>query len=181
MATRSIFRESAIEAYRRRSERDVVARLTSRPVLACFWILIAVLLAATVAAWSVRVPTYVAADGAIVSGSGSTAVLFVAPARRNRVRVGQRVHAIVGSSATSLAGTVRSVGAVLVGPAAARRHYGLAAGLVTEPSVPVTVRFRSDVVAAKYAGTRVAARVQIGGERLLALFPLIGKLVRRGS
>ena len=181
MATRPIFRERAIEAYRRRSERDVVARLTSGPVLACFWILVVVLLGASVAAWSVRVPTYVAADGVMLGGRGAAAVLFVSPPRAHSVRVGQRVHAIIASTTTSVGGTVRRVGSVLLAPAAARRNYGLGAGLVTEPSLPVTVRFASDRAAARDAGTRVTARVQIGSERVLALFPLFGKLMRGGS
>jgi hypothetical protein len=188
---RAIFRESAVEAYRRRTERDVLPRVTSRPVIACAWILVGVLLAAALAAWSVRVPRYVAAVGAILApsdqthdrGDRTTAVLFLARGGEHRVRVGQRVRVQIASSGRIVEGRVARVASSVVGPAAARRRYQLegTGAVLTEPSRPVVVRFERGGPAAVYAGTRVTARVHIGSERLLALFPLIGKLVRGGS
>jgi hypothetical protein len=176
---RAIFRESAVEAYRRRSERDVVPRVTSRPVIAAAWALLAVLVAAALAAWSVRLPTYVAAQGVIVaraehtnSGGETAAVLFVAPDRSSDIRVGQHVHGQIGSSRRYVDGVVAGVGSRLLGPDAARVRYRLdgRSDLVTEPSLPVTVRLGKGAPAAVYAGTRLTARVEVGRERVLGLF-----------
>jgi hypothetical protein len=139
----------------------------------------------------VRLPTYVAAQGVILArdehtdgGGGETAaVLFVAPDRSSRIRVGERVHGQIGSSRRYVDGVVAGVGSGLLGPDAARMRYRLdgRSDLVTEPSLPVVVRLGKDAPAAVYAGTRLTARVEVGSQRVLGLFPGIGKLVGRGS
>lgn len=184
MAARTIFRESAIDAYRRRAEQDVVPRLISTPVVVCFWVLLGTLLAATGVAWSVRVPTYVVSSGVIAgrderhATSETAAVLFIAPDRSARMRIGQPVHAEIGSSRTYVQGAVAAVEPGLIGPDAARSRYHAGSGLITEPSVVVIARLARPLSQTAYAGSRLTARVQIGSERLLALVPFLGQLVR---
>ena len=180
MTQRTIFRESAVEAYRRRTERDVVPRVVSRPTIICCWVLLGTLVAATVLAWSVRIPTYVRASGMILDSSpgGGTlaAVLFLPPDGSGRLRVGRPVHARIGASGPYLEGAVTNVEPGLIGPTAAGRRYRStgAPGLITEPSLVVTARLRSSVRPDAYGGSRIDARVQTGSQRLLALLPGFG-------
>jgi hypothetical protein len=188
---RTIFRESAVEAYRRRTEKAVLPRLVSGPVIACFWLLLGTLLAAMLVAWSVRVPTYVGASGVIVSrgeqhqqvGGTPAAVLFLPPDQSPHMRVGQPVHGQIGSSATYMDGVVAKVEPALIGPDAARKRYRIdgASDLVTEPSLVVTVRLGRPLSRSAYGGSRITARVEIGSERLLALFPVLGELAGGAS
>src|SRR5438067_670232 len=65
---RTIFRQSAIEAYKRGREKDVVPRLISWPIIVCFWLLLGVLVAAGLLVWDIQVPTYVDGSGIILAG-----------------------------------------------------------------------------------------------------------------
>jgi hypothetical protein len=177
---RAIFRESALEAYRRRSERDVVPRLASTPIIACAWLLVATLLAAALIAWSVRVPAYLGATGVLLGRDATAAVVFAPPERAAEIRAGQSVRVRIGSSANPVAGVVARVQPGLIGPDEARRRYGLA-GVITEPSTGVLIRLRRSLSPRTYAGSRVTARVEAGSQRLGALIPGLGWLLGGGS
>src|ERR671936_824668 len=64
---KTIFRQSAITAYKRGREKDVVPRLISWPIIACLWLLLAVFVGMGLLAWYVRVPTYVDGSGIVVA------------------------------------------------------------------------------------------------------------------
>jgi hypothetical protein len=166
---RSIFRQSAIEAHRRRRERDIVPRLIAAPVIACAWLLIATLAAAAVVAWSVRVPTYTDASGVVVGERA--AVLFASPGDAARMTSGRRVGGQLGSSGRPVDGVVTTIGAGPIGPETARRRYRIGGGapLITEPATAVRVRLDDVLPRQRYAGSRLTARVQVGSERLLSL------------
>jgi hypothetical protein len=180
VSTRPIFRESAIEAVRRGTEKDIVPRLVSRPITVCLWLFLGALLAGAVVAWSVKVPSYAAGSGAIVgagdrvSSEGATAVLFLAPDQRAHLRVGRPVHVQVGSSGTYVRGAIAKVERGLIGPAAAARRYRLGSDLISQPSQAVIVRLGKTLPRAAYDGSRVTAKVEIGSQRLLALLPGLG-------
>ncbi|MFE7857960.1 hypothetical protein [Streptomyces sp. NPDC057403] len=184
MAQRVIFRENAVQAYRRGTAKDIVPHLTLRPVIVCLWMLLAVLLAAAALAWSVRVPTYLGAQGTILqggaragpSGAATTAALFLPVDQAADVRVGQTVHGQVGSSGPAASGTVVRVLPGLTSPDTARTTYGFApgAGTVRQPWKVVIVRLRPSLPPATYGGSHLSARLQTGSQRLLALFPGLG-------
>jgi hypothetical protein len=180
---RPIFRQTAVESYRRRSERDIVPRLTSAPVLACFWALLAVLVAGAAVTWSLRVPSYVAAPGVVLPPEEAlperppAAVLFLPVDRAADVRAGQHVRAESGSTRTYVEGVVQKVERQPVGPAAARDRYGAnLRELLGEPSIPVIVRLRTMLPATAYAGVHVTARVETGSRRMLSLLPGLGSV-----
>ena len=191
VADRSIFRETAVEAYRRRATKDVLPRLTSWPAIVFGWVLILLLGAAAVLAWSIRVPAYIGAEGLIVSGedqaqdSGSqtSAALFVPADQSGDLRVGQPVHARIGSTDTSVAGAVTRIEPDVVGPDAAKERYGVGdwADVVTQPSRVVIVRLRQVLSPTAYEGTRLTAQVEVGSQPLLALFPGLRELFGSGS
>ncbi|HYZ82322.1 MAG TPA: hypothetical protein VE571_13680, partial [Solirubrobacteraceae bacterium] len=137
---RSIFRQSAIEAHRRRKERDIVPHLVPAPVIACAWLLIATLAGAAVVAWSVRVPTFTSASGVVVGERA--AVLFAPPDDAARVTPGRPVRGQLGSSGKPVDGVVTTIDAGPIGPETARRRYriGGSAPVVTEPATALSVR-----------------------------------------
>ncbi len=187
MPDRPIFRESAIEAYRRRREKDVVPRLISWPIVVCLWLLLAIVLADAWVSWSVRVPTYVSASGSVLSGAarpeadgrGTAAVLFLPPEASSRVRVGQAVHVQVGSSGRYVDGVIVRVEPGLVGPDEARERFGTSRdrGVITGPSTAAVARLERPLSPAAYAGSQVTARVEVGSRRPLELVPGVRRLI----
>lgn len=186
MADRAIFRDSAIQAYRRGTAKDIVPRLTSRPVIVCLWLLLAVLVAVAAVVWSVRVPAYVGAQGVILQGhsragpgAGRTAAaLFLPPDQSAQLRAGQPVRARIGSSGVSVLGAVARVEPGMIGPDTARAKYRFepGSGTVRQPWAVVIVRLTQSLPPAAYGGSLLMARVEIGSQRLLAFFPGLGKL-----
>lgn len=180
MSQRVIFRENAIQAYRRGTAKDVVPRLTLRPVIVCLWLLLAVMIAAAALAWSIRVPAYVGAQGMILpegAGDGTTAAALFLPADQSaRVRVGQAVHGQVGSSGPSASGAVVRVEPGLMSPDMARARYGFEPGAdtVRQPWKVVIVRLEPSL-SSSYGGSSLTARLQTESQRLLTLLPGLGK------
>jgi hypothetical protein len=170
MSTRPIFRPAAVEAYRRGMERAVVPRLVAWPARVVLWFALVALVTCVLVAWSVRIPTYVAASGVIATAGTSplatTAVLFVPADEKDELRPGRPVHLLVGSR--SVEGTVAQVRPRLLGPDAVRRRYGRS-GLVEEPSASVVVRLSHALPASSYGGSRASARVQVASQRILSL------------
>jgi hypothetical protein len=191
VADRAIFRESAIQAYRRGTTKDIVPRLTPRPIIVCLWLLLAVLLATAGVAWSVRVPAYVGAQGVILrdgaqtgpGGGRTAAALFLPPDQSVHIRVGQPVHAQIGSSGRAASGAVARVEPGVTGPDTARAKYGFdpGPGLLRQPWTVVIIRLGQSLPPAAYGGSLVTARLQIGSQRLLALLPGLGDLAGGAS
>lgn len=183
MADREIFRESAIQAYQRSTAKDIVPRLTSWPAITSLWVLLAALVAIAAVAWSVRVPTYASAQGVFLRGgaqagpSGETtaAALFLPPDQSAHIRAGQPV-ALIGSSGPSVAGAVTKVEPGVIGPDTARTRYRFEPGadMVRQPWTVVMVQLRQPLSSATYGGRRLTSRMEIGSQRLLALFPGLG-------
>ena len=179
MPERMIFRPSAIEAYRRGLEKDVIPRLVSRPVTVVRWLLLALLVAAAALGWWVTVPAYVGASGVLVGpeearplGAGTAAALVLPPNDAADVRVGRPVRIQMGSAGDDAQGVVTAVEPGVVTPDTARHRYrSLGPDLVTQPSVVVLVRLQGPLPSASSAGTRVTAQVEIGEQRLIALVP----------
>jgi hypothetical protein len=179
VAPRPIFRERAVEAHRRRTEKDIVPRLISTPILVCFWILLAILAGGALLAWSVRVPAYVGASGVVLERSGETggartrtaAVLFVAPDQSSSIRPGRPVRVRIGSSGTSARGAIAKVEHGVVGPDEARARYRIHGGadVLTQPSTAVIVRLRHELPTARYGGSHLTAQIEVGRQRLLEL------------
>ena len=181
MARRPIFRQRAVEAHLRRTEKDVVPRLISTPILVCFWILLAILAGGALLAWSVRVPAYVGASGVVLgrgaeaegTGARTAAVLFVAPDQSTSVRAGRPVQVRIGSSGTSARGAIAKIERGIVGPDEARARYRIQGGpdVLTQPSTAVIVRLRRELPTARYGGSHVTAEIEVGRQRLLGLLP----------
>src|SRR5690242_14906927 len=87
MAQRPLFRAQALQEYTRSREKDILPRLVRPPVLLCGWLLLGLLLAATLLAWQAQVALSVEVAGAIVQahqparqGAGQAAAILFVPA-----------------------------------------------------------------------------------------------------
>ena len=189
---RTIFRQSAITAYKRGMEKDVVPRLISWPIIVCLWLLLAVLIAAGFLAWYVQVPTYVEGSGIILARGdmlqpaygGMVAVVFLPPDQSAHVRVGLPVHVQIGSAGAYVQSTIAQVEPGITSPDAARHRYrldGVGALLITQPSIVLIIRLATTLPATAYAGSLCTAKVETGSQRLLALLPGLGKFVGGSS
>jgi hypothetical protein len=189
---RTIFRQSAITAYKRSMEKDVVPRLISWPIIVGLWLLLGVFIGAGFFAWYVQVPTYVDGSGIMLarraplqSADGETAaVVFLPPHQAAHVRVGLPADVQIGAAGVHVRGTVAKVEPGIMSPDAARTGYqldGAGALLMTQPSVVVLVRLGTTLPATAYAGSLVTAKVEIGSQRLLALLPGLGSLLGSSS
>jgi hypothetical protein len=188
----TIFRQSALMAYRRGREKDVVPRLISWPIIVCFWLLLAVFIAAGFLAWDVQVPTYVDGSGIILAqgemfqldyGEMQPAV-FLPPDQSMHMRVGLPADVQIGSAGVHVRGTIARVEPGITSPAAAGKRYGLdSAGplLVTQPSIVVIIRLGTTLPATAYAGSLLTAKVEVGSQRLLTLLPGLGGFLGSSS
>lgn len=161
-------------------------RLVSRPVMACFWLLLAVLIIAALLAWSVRVPSYTTASGVIRGqdhpSDKTVVVLFVPPEPSRPVRAGQVVHVQAAFSQQHATGVVVRLKPALVGPNEARQRYGapIDSALIAAPSTAVVVRLDEWLYRKHDVGSRVRARVETGSRRVLSLFPGLSAIFGAG-
>ena len=192
MPEHTIFRQSALRAYKRGREKDVVPRLISWPIIACLWLLLGVLIAAGFLAWDVQVPTYVDGPGIILAPGdmpqpeyGEALGLMFLPADQSaHMRVGLPADVQIGSVDVHVKGTITKVEPGTTSPDAARKRYrldGVGALLITQPSIVVIIRLGTPLPATAYAGSLLTVKVGIGSQRLLALLPSLGEFLGSSS
>ena len=176
MPQRSIFRETAVEAHRRATERVVLPRLLPGPLLLSFWLLLAVVLAAAAVTWSLHLPRYVSASGVLLPtaaarpvGGVSDAVLFVPAEQASQLAVGQPVRVRSDATVGSTPGKIVKLDRTIVGPMAARQRFGLGGDLIAGPSVAAIARLDRSLPSTTYAGTHITAHIQVGVQRVISL------------
>lgn len=179
-------------AYKRGTEKDIVPRLISWPIIVCLWLLLGVSIAAGLLAWHVQVPAYVDGSGIMLAQEDMLrpadgeplAVVFLPPDRSAQVRVGLPADLQIGSTGVHIRGTIAEVAPGIMSPDAARKSYRLGSAgalLITQPSVLVIVRPGAKLSATAYPGSLVTAKVEIGSQRLLALLPGLGEFLGTSS
>lgn len=181
MASQSpLFRAQAREYYAQSREKAVLPRLVTPPVFLCLWILLGLLLMATVLAWQVQAPIYATASGAIIQQPTATQptmnapslVLFVPANPAPTLHVGTPLTVQVTLTGASFTGSIIAVKPGVLTPEQVVQRYGLTgdlALLVTQPSVVVQVQ--TAVQASGLAGLSLSAQVQVGSQSVLALLP----------
>lgn len=185
---RAIFRNKALQFYAKSQVRDILPRFVAPPVFVFLWILLGLLLIATVAAWLGQVPTYVSGTGIVLNhgeevsqaGDPAMAVIFLPATAGLHLTVGLSVLVQPGPASSQITTTIEAVEPGVLSPAAARQLYALNGNLaliVTQPSLAVMISLGKDSSAQRYAGSIINAQIQIGSRRVLALLPLIGSWI----
>lgn len=185
-STRTIYREKALQHYVQSWEKVTLPRFVAPPIFTFLWLLLLLLLAATLLAWLVQVPTYTTGSGFVLnqgtsasnSSNTATAVIFLPATSNLNVRVGLPIQVQIGSAGPQLNTTVTTVETTVLSPFALRQRYSLngsLATIVTQPSIVLTANLGSAVSTNMYAGSMVNAQVQVGTQRVLSLLnQLIG-------
>ncbi len=183
-----MFRSKALTYYARSREKDVLPRFVAPRAFVFLWILMALLLIATLGAWLAQAPTYAIGSGVILGAQGgtqqsdgeTTAVIFLPETSSLHLQAGLPMLMQIGTAGPQLSGTIATVEPGVLSPEQARKQYALTGNLalvVTEPSVAVTVKLGPDIPAQMYAGSVVGAQVQVGTRRVLSLLPFVGPLI----
>src|ERR1051326_4744263 len=97
VSRRHLFRAQALQEYAQSREKDILPRLVRPPVLLCGWLLLALLLLATLLAWQTQIVVSVGAAGVIVQDAQAApeeagqaaAILFVPASSSPRFPVGR--------------------------------------------------------------------------------------------
>lgn len=174
----SIFRSKAVEKYIQNREKSVLPRLITPPVFLLCWLIFTLLIAAGVIVWLEQVPLYITGSGIVLSpdqGSEGTAIIFLPVSASSQLHAGLPVQLQIGQSGAALNLAVTAVSQNVLSPEEAHQQYGIA---ITEPALPVTVQLGSSIPASLYAGSLVQAKVQVGSQSLLALFPVFNSLLK---
>ena len=185
---RAMFRNKALQYYAQSREKDVLPRFVAPPVFLFLWVLLGLLLVATLLAWLGQVPTYVAGSGVVLNqgvktqpgGNEAVAVVFLPATPSLNVRAGLPVQVQIGTTGPQLTSTIDAVQPGVISPSDARKRYALTGDLaqvITQPSVVVTCRLGVTVSTQRYAGSLVGAQVQVGTRSVLSLLPVIGPLL----
>lgn len=175
---RAIFRESAIQRYRLRREKDVLPHFLAPPLFAFLWILLSLCLIGGFLAWSIRVPFYAPISGMILPSAQAgqlQALLFAPASQQDAIRVGQAVQLQIGTTGPHLQQTITSITPHILSPEQIRTQYHLDSTLslaVKQPSVVVSVLLHASAVGPEYVGSLVNAEVQIGSRSALSLFAI---------
>lgn len=185
---RQIFREHALQQYMQRQEEDVLPQFVSPPVFLFCWLLFVLVLLAGWIAWMTRVPTYVNGTGVVAASDRRVnaqqnefdALVFIPVSESQRLHNGLHGAVEVGSSGQYVASQVSSIETQTYSPDAVQNRYKLSCSVaqsVAEPVIVLHMRVRLPVNEHVQSGTALQARVQVGTQRILALFPVVDELL----
>lgn len=179
----SIFRGKALQTYIQNQEKSVLPRVVAPPVFLLCWLLLMILLVSGFIAWLGRVPVYVAGSGMIpaspmLSAQGSDEAVAFIPLPMTEtayVHAGFPAHIQIGQSGPQLNCLVTDVSPAVLSPSEIQQQYGL---IVTDPSKVIAIRLGSTISRRVYAGSLVHVQIQVGSQRLLALFPVFNSVLK---
>lgn len=175
-----IFRQKAWEAYVGKQEQAVLPRLVNPSVFVFCWILFAFLLSAgSFALWE-QVPIYASGSGILLEQTTASrsalhemvALIFVPASHPLSVQQGANIQLQFGKTGPDGSGQIERVELGLISPQEARQRYqltGIAALLITRPSMVVLVRLAPPLPQQLYTGSLVSTQVPIGTQPLLTL------------
>jgi hypothetical protein len=176
----SIFRSKAVQRYIQNREKSVLPRVVVPPVFALCWLVLTLLVVAGIVIWSGRVPFYTSGAGVVLDastginqGDEATALIFLPASEAPQLHTGLPVQVQIGQSGPLLNRTINGVGRSVLSPAQVLQQYQLE---VAQPSCVVAVTLGSGIQGSTYAGSFVQARIQIGSQSLLSLFPVLNRL-----
>jgi hypothetical protein len=185
-AARAIFRPAAVQRYLESRDRAVLPRFVSPRTFVVLWLLLALLAAATVAAWFARVPVYAAGPVIAVAPAAAgqeAALVALLPAELlPQLQPGGTVFVNLAGAGARDSRTILAVEPEAQSPSAVRRRFALdpeAARAVTGPVAVVTVdagSLPSGLPLAAHAGAVYRGEVEVGSRRVFALVPVIGTL-----
>lgn len=184
-AKQSIFRDRALKHYTQGRKKDVLPNFSSISVAIFAWLLAGSLLATCLIAFCGQAPVYLAGSGIMlgtekqITGSGNAliALVFFAPEKAARLRLGQPAQVQPGSGGAQLTGSVIQVQPGATSLAAALKHYGLDLSGASQTGQQVAVallKINAGASAALYAGSALVVQMNVGTQSLFTALTGIG-------
>jgi hypothetical protein len=180
------FRDRALQHYKKQQEqKEVIPRYVSLRFAAILWMTLALLLVAVVVSFLVQIPSFVTSSGVVLNNQNGKVhqagiFVFVPANQANMLQVGAPVQIHEGTGGPQFTASVESINTTVVSPANARQSFNLgseASGVITEPSVVVTVKTPPDFSLQNNAGSVVSAQIQAGMSPVLSLLPVFNSLM----
>lgn len=176
---RQVFRKEAMRAYAESSNRPVLARFTTPFAAACCWLLVVLLCAGGVLAWTIQVPMTVSGMALVAGGHEddermATILVVLSPDHTTDVQAGDEVTLRFGTHAD-----IRPLVSLDDGPSDPRQireRFGLdveTASVIPEGSRVVIIHVTAlpPHVDPEAIGE---AEIQVGTQRVAAALPVIG-------
>jgi hypothetical protein len=177
---RSLFRSKTVQAYIQSREKSVLPRIVAPPVFALCWIVLTLLIIACIIIWSGQVPTYITGSGIISApstlsqqDSDATALILFPISDLAYLQSGLSIQVQVGQAGTICNCSIATVSQNPLSPYKIHLQYGLE---VSAPAIIVTTTLGPAISESLYAGSPVQAKLQIGSQSLLSLFPIVNSL-----
>ncbi len=185
-ANRSLFRAEAVRRYAQSREKVVLPRLVAPRTFLCLWLLLGLLVAAGVAAWSTRVPIYASGSAVVVAGARDEransddvlVVAFISPDNLARLHVGQTLWLRLDPAGELVSRPIIAVDPEITSPMVAQQRFSLSANAalaITQPAAVVIARLGSppmELPLAAYVGGVYRVEIEVGSRKVLSLLPL---------
>ena len=178
---RSIFRARALQSHMAGKEETILPKMVRPKVFIFLWILVGLLMAASLLAWLTKVPIYHAGTAVVTtSGKDEVALLvMVAPNDLPYLQINQPVRVDVAGSTLSY--PIMSVEPEIMSPSAVQQQFSLpvgTVGIVTQPIAVAIARFEplpGNLPPSAYTGSTYSITIETGSRRVLSLIPLLGQ------
>jgi hypothetical protein len=183
MANRSIFRSKAVQHYLQSRDKTILPLFIAPPVFTLYWLLLGIFLMSGLIAWFGQVPLYVSGPGLISAQSTSvnqqsvqvTALIFLPSSSSLRPPPGSSALIQAGTTGPQLNGIVDMIKPGVFSPSEVQKQYAFE---VFTPVIVVRVKSTVQTASNLYAGAPVSAQIQVGTQRLIALFPVLNILLK---
>ncbi len=187
---RPLFRPTAVERHTRAKDLAVLPWFLAPRTLACCWLVLGMVVAGLVAAWTVHLPVYARGSGIVLADRGRSdgedraTVLVVLPREdATALRPGGPVLLHLDGLSEPEPGAVIMVDPEERSPTAIRQRFGLDAGAaaaINRPGVVVLVRLAWSSTgrdAGAWSGSVGQASIQVGTVRVASLLSVIGRVI----
>jgi hypothetical protein len=183
MANRSIFRNKAVQHYIQSREKTILPLFVAPPVFAFYWLLLGIFLMSGFIAWFGQIPLYANGPGLISAQNTSVnqdngqviALIFLPADSSARPQPGWSALVQVGPTGPQINGTVDTIKPGVLSPGEVQKQYAFK---VFTSVIVVSVKLGVQATSDLSAGSPVSAQIQIGSQRLLALFPVLNALLK---
>jgi hypothetical protein len=183
MTGRAIFRSKAVQHYLQSREKTILPLFVAPPIFAFYWLLLGIFLMSGLIAWFGQIPLYASGSGLISVQSPSVnqdneqaiALIFLPASSSLRPQSGWSALVQVGLTGPQLNGTIDTIKPGVLSPSEVQKQYSFK---VLTSVIVVSVKLGVQVASNLYTGSSVSAQIQVGSQRLLALFPVLNVLLK---
>jgi len=172
-----------MEHYLQSREKTILPLFVAPPVFAFYWLLLGIFLLSGLIAWFGQVPLYASGSGLISAQSTSAnqdnaqaiALIFLPADSSARPQPGWQALVQIGLTGPQLNGTVDTIQPGVLSPSEVQKQYAFK---VFTSVIVVSVKLGVQATSNLGAGSPVSAQIQVGSQRLLALFPVLNALLK---